>query len=267
MQTLKVTNPTFDMWRKCYFSKHLILTLFCGKLLYNRCSQNQKHLTITTMAFSRNTYSTEYELIRTKLVTLCTQQSVKTIMFTACNEGDGVSKTALNLAITLASIPSRKVLLLEIRPNEGPEKNSLFDKEANDISALLDDYEKGLLNVNNPFHKLQGCGHDNLIMILAKIGMCPAPVLESESFKALLSLLREHFYYVILDAPPVTESSECLALAAQADGVVLVLRADHTRKEVAKNALVKLESTGVKLLGSVINMKKHHIPDFIYRRL
>jgi Mrp family chromosome partitioning ATPase len=46
-----------------------------------------------------------------------------------------------------------------------------------------------------------------------------------------------------------------------------VIEAGKTRKQVALRAKEDLEQAGGNLLGVVMNKRKYHIPDWIYKRL
>jgi Mrp family chromosome partitioning ATPase len=52
-----------------------------------------------------------------------------------------------------------------------------------------------------------------------------------------------------------------------ADGVVLVLEANSTRRVTAKKAKQALEAANVRILGTVLNNRTFPIPEGLYRRL
>jgi Mrp family chromosome partitioning ATPase len=76
--------------------------------------------------------------------------------------------------------------------------------------------------------------------------------------------LRARFEYVLIDAPPLVESSESLLLGHIADGVVLVLRANSTRKEATRKVVADFETAGVRVLGVVLNHRRFPIPNALY---
>ncbi len=57
------------------------------------------------------------------------------------------------------------------------------------------------------------------------------------------------------------------ALGAVSDGAVLVLKANSSRKETARNAVQELQTAKVRVLGAVLNQRTFPIPDAIYNRL
>ena len=85
--------------------------------------------------------------------------------------------------------------------------------------------------------------------------------------QSVVTSLHSQFDWILLDGPPVTTYPESSSLAVVADGAILVLRAEQTRWEVAEEAKKVLEQAGVSILGGVLNRRKYHIPNFIYRRL
>ena len=89
----------------------------------------------------------------------------------------------------------------------------------------------------------------------------------SSAFRDVFSRLRESFDLILLDTPPVQESSDALLLMPEIDGVILVVEAEKTRWQVARNVCTKLKKQGGSILGVVLNRRRHYIPQFIYRLL
>ncbi len=85
--------------------------------------------------------------------------------------------------------------------------------------------------------------------------------------KAHLAVLGTQFSHVLLDTPPLNESADALMLGKMADGVLLVLEANATRRQAALKAKEILESAGIKVLGVVLNKRTYPIPEWIYRIL
>ena len=85
------------------------------------------------------------------------------------------------------------------------------------------------------------------------------------SLCAYMAELRREFEYSIVAAPAPSVSSAALEMARFADGIILVLSAQHTRRVTAlkvKNAL-----GSVRLLGTVLSDREFPMPTSIYRRL
>ena len=75
------------------------------------------------------------------------------------------------------------------------------------------------------------------------------------------------FDYLVIDAPPLKDSNDAIVLGALSDGVVLVLKANSSRREVARRALSDLQAANVTSLGAVLNQRQFPIPTAIYNRL
>jgi Mrp family chromosome partitioning ATPase len=79
--------------------------------------------------------------------------------------------------------------------------------------------------------------------------------------------LRKEFDYVLIDAPPVSSCGDAVLLGQLADGVILVVEANSTRRETAWLAKAAFEEAKIKLLGGVLNNRTFPIPEALYRKL
>ena len=92
-------------------------------------------------------------------------------------------------------------------------------------------------------------------------------MLGSDRMRALLPELQREFDYVLIDAPPMGSGADSVMLGRNAEGVVLVLRANSSRRESARKAVRNLENANVKVLGAVLNHRTFPVPESIYRKL
>lgn len=79
--------------------------------------------------------------------------------------------------------------------------------------------------------------------------------------------LRKTFEYVLVDAPAISMNSETPIFGRAADGVVMMLEAFSTRREAALKAKERIQASGGKLIGIVLNDRRFPIPEKLYRRL
>ena len=79
----------------------------------------------------------------------------------------------------------------------------------------------------------------------------PTELLDSDSFHAMFNRLKKAFKFIIVDSPPIAAVADYDLLAAVCDGVILVVRPDHTNREVCKRALDQIPKD--KSLGVVMN--------------
>jgi Mrp family chromosome partitioning ATPase len=88
-----------------------------------------------------------------------------------------------------------------------------------------------------------------------------------DRLRSRLSEMRKDFTVILIDAPPINTYADAALLGSMADGVVMILQANQTRREAAERAKEILDAAGVRVLGAVLNKRTFPIPDFVYRRL
>ena len=79
----------------------------------------------------------------------------------------------------------------------------------------------------------------------------PLPLLESDRFAKMLQTISLSFDWVVLDATPMLPMADSTSLSRLCDGVLVVVREDHTHRKVLDKALESIEKS--KLLGVVLN--------------
>jgi Mrp family chromosome partitioning ATPase len=60
--------------------------------------------------------------------------------------------------------------------------------------------------------------------------------------------------------------ADAMALGKLADGLVLVLEANSTRREAAMRVTESLSQAQIRVLGAVLNKRTFPIPESLYRR-
>jgi Mrp family chromosome partitioning ATPase len=85
-------------------------------------------------------------------------------------------------------------------------------------------------------------------------------LLDSPFGRAIFQTVRKRFHYVILDSPPIGSIADYDVIQAAADGVLVVLRPDHTNRRAAMDILASVPKD--KMLGVVMNNVR---PWFLWR--
>jgi capsular exopolysaccharide synthesis family protein len=80
----------------------------------------------------------------------------------------------------------------------------------------------------------------------------PAALLHSERLTQFLNTVASEYQVVLIDTPPLS-MADARILGTKADGVVLVVRAGRTAKNVVLRACATLDTAGVNILGMVLN--------------
>lgn len=89
-------------------------------------------------------------------------------------------------------------------------------------------------------------------------------VLESENFDNVLVELWDRPGWALFDCAPVNLYNDAALLAKKLDGIVITLKAESTRQEVAESAKKRLERAGANIIGIVLNRRQLHIPSWLY---
>jgi len=84
-------------------------------------------------------------------------------------------------------------------------------------------------------------------------------------YQEFLRFAKNNFQYIIFDAPPINDSFDALIWGASLDGVIFVVRADHTPVAVTESVFEQLVQARLHVFGAVFSRKKSHIPAFLYK--
>jgi len=77
-------------------------------------------------------------------------------------------------------------------------------------------------------------------------------LLANGNFSACLKRWRHQYDFILLDSPPVLQVADARILAGQADGVIMILRASHSRRGEVVQAYADLSAAGGTLLGTIL---------------
>ncbi|MGA8489221.1 MAG: CpsD/CapB family tyrosine-protein kinase [Terriglobales bacterium] len=92
-------------------------------------------------------------------------------------------------------------------------------------------------------------------------------LLTSGRMRARISELRAEFDYVLMDVAPMNICNHSLIFGGWMDGVVLVLKANSSRRDSTRDAMKQLQASSVRMLGAVLNQRTFPIPERIYKHL
>jgi len=178
-------------------------------------------------------------------------ESPRVFVVTSPRPGEGKTTVSSNLAIALAEIKHR-VLLID-GDLRRPRLHGIFDvANTTGLSDLLCEKESVL---DLPTEQLvQKTSIPNLFLIPSGPG--PDGIfnhLYSPRMVRLLARLREDFDHVIIDAPPTLEFADARVLARSSDGVILVFRANQTDRRTALAVVDQLVRDRIPILGTVLN--------------
>lgn len=186
-----------------------------------------------------------YRTLRTNLQYSSFDKEYKVIVVTSSEPGEGKTTTAGNLAISLAQ-GEKKVILIDCDLRK-PSLHKRF-KVSNVMG--LSDVLIGMETIDTAAHKYK---KNMTVLTSGKIPPNPSEMLGSKAMTALLKELQEVFDYVILDTPPVQAVTDSQILATKADGVILVVKAESTKKESVQASINLIKKVNGHIIGTVLN--------------
>jgi len=209
-----------------------------GMLAQNRIIYPEMDENATVRAFRE---------IRTKIIQKSLGQNCM-IMVTSVTGGGGSSFVTLNLGMAFAFDAGKTALLLDCN-FRNPSLHRLFG--AGTFHGLTDYLENPEMDIGEIIHQV---GIERL-RIIPSGGRreIPAEYFTSNKMKQLLDSIKQRYRerYIILDAPPMTESADTRILAELCDYVVLVVpygRVTDSQVDISAKAIGEK-----KLLGIVFN--------------
>jgi polysaccharide biosynthesis transport protein len=201
--------------------------------------------------------SEAFRTIRASLLVSFPEGPPRTILVTSAQMGEGKTFVACNLAISLAQL-DKKVVLVDA-DMRNPRIHRIWKLNNNiGLSNFLtsDIQSKEILNPSS----FQGL---NVITSGTRTPR-PAELLSSRRFDDLLSQLQSQFDHIIIDSPPVLPVSDPLVLAAKCHSVVFVIRAGSTPREIVQIAKQKLIQFDADIAGTVLNGIDFNDPYYQY---
>jgi Mrp family chromosome partitioning ATPase len=219
---------------------------------------------LETRTFGTNIDGTAREetlkLVQSLFLLQGTSTNHRAVAFAAIDSGSGCSRICVQAAQILAANVSGSVCLVEANFRT-PSLPHVFGTPNH--HGLTD-----ALRSEKPVKGFAKLLERNLWLLSCGSGVKESTnLLHSEQMKKRFIDLRQEFNYVLIDAPPLNKYSEGFALGQFADGLVLVLEANATRREAAAKVAERLQSMQVNILGAVLNKRTFPIPDSLYRRL
>lgn len=191
--------------------------------------------------------SEAYRSLRTSVLLSTSGRPPRIILITSAQPGEGKTTTVVNLAITLAQLGSR-VLVVDSDMRK-PRIAGLLKIKVSPVG--LSTYLTGQSTldesvVDTPIPNLYAvpCG---------PVPPNPAELLSSELMGKLISEGREKFDYVLMDSPPVLHVADSRILAAQVEAVILVAHGGSTPRELVNHAKTYLLQVNANLIGVALN--------------
>ncbi len=189
--------------------------------------------------------SESYQMLQANLKFLSSDKNLKTIVVTSSVAQEGKSKVSANLAVTMAQVGYR-VLLVDAdmrHPNQHHIwgltnsvglSNVMVDQIALDVAVR---------EVADNLHVLPS----------GVIPPNPIALLDSKRMASLITGFSQDYDYVVFDTPPLAGTADAAVLGKMVDGILLVVRPGVVDSTSANSAKEFLAQSGQTVLGMVIN--------------
>ncbi|WP_026731774.1 GumC family protein [Fischerella sp. PCC 9605] len=195
--------------------------------------------------FPRSPISESYRMLRANLKFMSADKELKVIVVTSSVPKEGKSTVAANLAIAMAQM-EHKVLLVDGDLHR-PVQHKIW--ELNNTQGLsnviVGQVEVGTA-INNVMNNLD-------VLTAGVVPPSPASLLDSRKMAGLIESFAANYDFVIIDAPSLTLAADAATLGQMADGVLLVVRPGVVDSVNAAIAIELLEKSGQNVLGQVVN--------------
>lgn len=187
-----------------------------------------------------------YRTLRTSILFSSANNSLKSLLITSAEPQAGKTVTVANLAITMAQSNAR--ILLVDADLRRPQIHKVFNIKK---SLGLSNFLVGKADLNSIIRDTE---IPNLKVILTGIiPPSPAELLGSPRLIELINCVKQEFDFILFDSPPAIAVTDALILANLLDGVILVIRASKTIRDMAQRAKKQLLEAKTKILGTVVN--------------
>jgi capsular exopolysaccharide synthesis family protein len=184
--------------------------------------------------------------LRTSVYLGLAAQESRVFVVTSPAPGDGKSTIASNLAIAMAQVGQR-VLLIDADMRK-PTQHEIFGVDpATGLAAILTDRRPA-------DEAIVRSGIDRLDLLpCGKRPSNPAELLNDGFFASLLDELSLRYDRIVIDSPPIMPVADARALAAMADCTLLVLRAESSTRRMSVSARDELWRVRAQRIGLVVN--------------
>jgi capsular exopolysaccharide synthesis family protein len=221
---------------------------------------HEKRIELVAQYLPKSQMSEAFRALRTSILLSQADHPPQVILVTSALPREGKTTAAANLAVTLAQLGDRTVLVdADLRkPGVGRLLNLGSGKFAGLSSYLAGVSSLDLVTVPHP-------AIPNLAAIpTGPLPPNPADLLSSHKLADAIAELRTKYKFIVIDSPPVMAATDAVIISVQTDGVLIVVRSGENPKEAFTRTRDLLNSVKCRILGVVLNAVDSNAPDYYY---
>jgi capsular exopolysaccharide synthesis family protein len=203
---------------------------------WNRIEGNGQNISLTEA----------FHGLRTSVLLSTAKRPPTSLLVTSAQGGEGKTTVAANLAVSLAQLGER-VLLIDADLRR-PSLHNFFGNEGSSglVNFLTGDADWRTLVVHST-----PAGLD--LLFCGPVPPNPADLLSSEYMPALIREASKEYKFVVVDSPPLLNLADSRILSTLVDGVILVVGGGITPRDLVHRAYLSARDAGSHILGATIN--------------
>lgn len=179
------------------------------------------------------------------------------VVFAAIEDDVELAGTCLRIGEVLAGYVEGRIAVIETMLKDA-EFEEAYGVKGKDIAAG----KNGFGSLHSGAYQVS-----DRLWLVPPTQLCDKQEGGSCSLGSAVNQIRQEFDYAVLHAPPVGLGGDALELGHLCDGVVMVLKANASRRAAAQKAKEMLQMANARVLGAVLSERTFPIPEGIYRRL
>ena len=192
---------------------------------------------------SRSSLAEAFRQLRTSILLSTAGHAPKSLLITSSLPAEGKTTTAINTAISLAQTGA-KVLVIDADMRR-PRLHNVFNiSNASGLSTLL----SSTLSEGEIEDTIKYDEASNLNLLPSgPVPPNPAELIGSEQMANLLKLMQKNFTHIVVDSPPIASFTDGVLIASMVDGVILVVHAGKSSRQVVRRSKQLLNEIGAKI--------------------
>jgi capsular exopolysaccharide synthesis family protein len=200
--------------------------------------------------------ATEFRRLYSRIRYRTRSGTMSPLIVTSAKHSEGKTTTASLLAITVAKFHQARVALVDMDLHR-PRVHEMFEctRDARPGVAEV------LMGTSAWRESITSARFDNLSLIFAgKRQKAPSSLFDAARLRTFFEDLRGNFDFVVVDTAPLIPVSDTMVAATEAAGVLYVLMAGQTPREVAVRAKALLDDVNARIVGVVVNNAEEVLP-------
>jgi protein-tyrosine kinase len=186
-----------------------------------------------------------YRALRTRLLRLRSARGLHSVVVTSAVQGEGKTLTSLNLALCCAQIHEMRILLVDADIRTCGLSRAVDARSGPGLADVLSGQCK-------PEEAIRSTDRPNLYLLSSGAPTLPAAELfANRRWQEFMAWCGGTFKLTLVDSPPVLNLSDAELITAGCDGVLMVVRALYTKRQVLQKCAREIDPK--KILGVVYN--------------